>query len=75
MEGAGCGIVVDPLDCDAIAGAIASLLGDPERAEQMGRRGQQAVRSRYNWGEQAERLLNLYGGLLYDKRLAAVGDA
>lgn len=75
VEGAGCGIVVDPLDCDAIAGAIALLLGDPERAEQMGRRGQQAVRSRYNWGEQAERLLSLYGGLLYDKRLAVVGDA
>ncbi len=63
LEGAGCGLVVDPLDCDAIARAIASLLADPQRAEEMGRRGQQAVRSRYGWEPQGDRLLGLYARL------------
>jgi glycosyltransferase involved in cell wall biosynthesis len=62
----GCGLLVDPLDVDAIAEAIHYLLTHPFEAKEMGVRGQQAVRDTYNWGVEAERLLSLYGRLTRD---------
>ncbi len=64
IEKVGCGLVVDPLDLNQIADAITWVLDHPAEAEAMGRRGQAAVRSTYNWGTQAERLLDLYDRLL-----------
>jgi glycosyltransferase involved in cell wall biosynthesis len=61
--GVGCGLVVDPHDPAAIAGAIERLLRDPEEAEAMGRRGRAAVESTFNWDGEAARLLALYDGL------------
>ncbi len=57
---AGCGLLVDPRDPTAIAQAIGWLLDHPDEAEIMGRRGQQAVFTRYNWGHEAQKLLALY---------------
>lgn len=54
------GILVDPLDVDAIAGAVDTLLADPEAAEAMGALGRAAVAERYAWEAEAERLLSLY---------------
>jgi glycosyltransferase involved in cell wall biosynthesis len=62
----GAGILVDPLEPAAIAAAIDRLLLDPVAAEEMGRRGQQAVRERYHWGSQAAELLGLYETLTAD---------
>ncbi len=56
----GCGLVVNPLDSDEIAGAITWMLEHPKEAEAMGRRGQLAVNSTYNWQTQADGLLELY---------------
>jgi glycosyltransferase involved in cell wall biosynthesis len=75
VKGADCGIVVDPLDCDAIAAAIASLLNDPKRAEEMGRHGQEAVRTRYCWAKEADRLIDLYEGLFYPINQIAAQNA
>jgi glycosyltransferase involved in cell wall biosynthesis len=58
-----CGIFVDPLDPREIAGAIEYVLNRPAEAEEMGRRGQAAMRQRYNWDTEAEKLVNLYAGL------------
>ncbi|MGH2994342.1 MAG: glycosyltransferase family 4 protein [Solirubrobacterales bacterium] len=58
--GIGCGLVVDPRDPAAIAAAIEDLLRRPEEAEAMGRRGQAAVRTEFNWDAEAPRLLSLY---------------
>ncbi len=60
----GCGIFVDPLDPQAIADAIEYVLTHPIEAEEMGRRGQAAVLNQYNWDTEAEKLINLYSGLV-----------
>lgn len=60
----GCGIFVDPLDPQAIADAIEYVLTHPREAEEMGRRGQAAVLHHYNWDSEAEKLVNLYSGLV-----------
>jgi glycosyltransferase involved in cell wall biosynthesis len=60
VEGAGCGLVVDPLDVDAIARAIEFLLSNPREAEAMGRRGRHAVETRYNWEAEERALIAVY---------------
>lgn len=64
IGGTNCGLVVDPLVPEAIAEAITWLLNYPEEAEAMGRRGQEAVRTRYNWDVEARKLLQAYSELL-----------
>lgn len=58
-----CGLLVDPLDPMAIAQAIAWLLTHPEEAMAMGRRGQDAVLSHFNWEAEAGKLLTFYDRL------------
>lgn len=60
VESAGCGLCVDPDDARALADAIRTLVEDPAEATAMGRRGQQAVRERYNWDSEFEKLQALY---------------
>lgn len=48
---------VPPEDAAALRGAIASLLADRDRAEQMGRRAQQAVAATFTVDRQADALL------------------
>lgn len=58
--GAGCGLVVDPRDPEAIAAGIEHLLRHPEAAEAMGLRGRAAVDAEFNWDGDVPRLLSLY---------------
>ncbi len=60
VESANCGYCVDPLDPNAIAQAIRALQHDPGLVQQMGARGQAAVRSTYNWSLELPKLLSLY---------------
>lgn len=64
IEGVKCGLLVNPLDPQAIARAIEYVFNYPEAAEQMGLRGREAVKNRYNWPSQERKLLNLYRKLL-----------
>ena len=64
IESLGCGLLVDPLDPRAIAQAIQYLLEHPDLAEAMGKRGQEAVQTKYNWNSEAKKLLELYSSLL-----------
>jgi len=63
---AGCGMLVDPREPRQIAEAIAWLLGNPERAAQMGEAGREAVLSRFNWDSEGRKLLRFYHTLLAD---------
>lgn len=63
IDSADCGLLVDPLDPDAIARALLWLIENPEEAEAMGRRGQVAIAEKYNWEREARKLVELYSSL------------
>ena len=64
VEGAECGICVDPENHTAAAGAVRYLWGNPEKARRMGENGREAVQRTYNWDTQAMKLLRLYDTIL-----------
>ncbi|MCY2990960.1 MAG: glycosyltransferase family 4 protein [Planctomycetota bacterium] len=55
-----CGLLVDPEDPSAIAEAICWLLEHRDQAQELGRRGQQAVCQQYHWEPEAQALMNFY---------------
>lgn len=63
IDGAGCGLCVNPLDPSAIAAAIDHLITRPDEAKQMGIRGQRAAMDKYNWTIESHKLLNFYEDL------------
>jgi len=69
VDGVGCGLLVDPLDPAAIAGAIQWILDNPAEAEAMGQRGRLAVQERYNWPVEGAKLVGLYERLLGEASL------
>lgn len=64
----GCGICVEPGNARQIAAAIDTIYNDQDAAMKMGRRGRDAVSSKYNWTAEAEKLLHLYRILLLRSR-------
>lgn len=64
IEGNNCGLCVNPLEPEAISKAIDYLVEHPVEAEEMGKRGKNAVGEKYNWGIEEKRLLQLYQDLL-----------
>jgi spore maturation protein CgeB len=55
------------------------LLTHPKEAEEMGRRGFQAILERYNWANEEKKLLQFYGELFrprdaYQKSLVGRGQ-
>jgi glycosyltransferase involved in cell wall biosynthesis len=59
-----CGILVNPLDTQAIAAAIEYLVLNPREAETMGQRGRRAVEERFNWANEEQTLFSFYSSLL-----------
>jgi glycosyltransferase involved in cell wall biosynthesis len=64
IDGAECGLLVDPRNPAAVARAVLQLLAEPDRAAAMGANGRRAVLDRYRWEPQGQRLLELYARLL-----------
>jgi glycosyltransferase involved in cell wall biosynthesis len=63
IEEADAGICVDSKDPQAVRAAIDVLSSDRASWERMSANGKAAVRDRYNWESEAERLLSLYASL------------
>lgn len=59
-----CGICVNPEDPSSIAKAIDFLVAHPAEAKQMGINGKEAVKNKYHWGSEEQKLLGLYNRLL-----------
>jgi glycosyltransferase involved in cell wall biosynthesis len=64
VEGADCGICVDPLDADALARTIRWIVANPEAARGLGENGRRAVAATYNWEHEGRKLTDLYRSLL-----------
>jgi len=64
IEEGKCGVCVDPLDSDAIKGAIVDMIAHKEDTKAMGQRGKALIQSQYNWGVEEKKLLRLYEELL-----------
>lgn len=60
---AGCGVLLDTGDADAVAAAVADLAG-PARRAALGEAGWRAARADFAWEGEAARLVALYRGLL-----------
>ncbi|MFC5141946.1 glycosyltransferase family 4 protein [Actinomycetospora rhizophila] len=60
IDGAGCGILVDPMDPSAIAKALTTLARDPAGARAMGQNGRSAVLGHMNWAIEERNLLDAY---------------
>lgn len=60
IEGAGCGLLVDPDDTDAIVAAMDWIIDNPEKAQAMGDRGRRAVVEQLNWDAEAKTLTDFY---------------
>ena len=67
IQGADCGILVNPLDAGSIAEAIQRLITNPSEAEAMGRRGRGAIEKSFNWKNEEQTLLSFYSGLLPER--------
>nr|WP_242836758.1 glycosyltransferase family 4 protein [Desulfotomaculum nigrificans] len=63
------GIVVPPKDPEALAVALAGLLGERERAVRMGINGQKFVQEKFGVAGMVNRTMELYQQLLEDKNL------
>ena len=48
VEGAGCGVCIEPENAQQLAEAVTTLAGDPTRTETLGRAGRRVVSERYN---------------------------
>lgn len=58
------GLCVDPSNIDEIVSGITSLLSDAEMIKSKGLNGRNAVKERFNWNTQAERLALFYKKIL-----------
>lgn len=60
-----CGICVNPESSEEIAQAVQWLLDNPDEAEAMGKRGQDATLKKYNWDQEQGKLLDFYQSLFH----------
>jgi glycosyltransferase involved in cell wall biosynthesis len=64
IAGNDCGLLVDPLNPQAVADAIDYFVTHPQEAKRMGANGRRAVVERYNWAVEEKKLLAFYERLL-----------
>jgi len=67
VNGANCGICVNPYEPKEIAAAINKMIEDDKLAEQMGKNGQKAVLEKYNWENEEKKLIQIYNNIIKNK--------
>ena len=60
VEATGGGIICEPDDANALAEVLSSLLLDPERARELGRRARDVVRQRFSIASMAREMVKVY---------------
>lgn len=55
-----CGILVEPMNPEALSDAFETLSNDPEYAYHLGQNGISAINNKLNWNSEAKRLLSFY---------------
>jgi glycosyltransferase involved in cell wall biosynthesis len=63
IDGNECGLCVDPSNPQKIADAIMIILENPDLAERMGQNGRKAIIEKYNWNNEAAKLVSIYNNL------------
>jgi glycosyltransferase involved in cell wall biosynthesis len=63
------GLLVDPLDVTAIADAMAQVLADEDLHQRLSQSGHRQA-AKFNWGETAAKLVELYQELLMKAKLS-----
>ena len=64
IDGAQCGICVDPSSPEDIRQAVSRMMNDPDGCRRMGENGRRAVLERYNWASEEKKLFRLYQDIL-----------
>ena len=64
VDGAECGVLVDPFSPTSIADALIALATNRQRLRRFGERGHDAARTQYSWASQRPILLGVYSDLL-----------
>lgn len=64
VDGAQCGVCVNPANPDDIRQAIAQMISDPDGCKRMGENGRRAVLEKYNWLNEERKLIQLYQEVL-----------
>ena len=64
VNGSNCGRLVNPTNCDDIAGAIIFALNNPDKMKDYGINGYNAIIDRYNWKIEEVKLLKYYDKLI-----------
>ena len=59
-----CGLTIDPLSPEEIAGAICNLAMNPDSAKSFGSNGRNLVEKYYNWENEEEKLYYIYSKLI-----------
>ena len=64
IEGADCGYTIEPNDIKKIARTIDKISMDREKAKEMGKRGLEKVKAKYNWGVVEKELYRVYDRII-----------
>jgi len=64
LETEGCGVTVRPGSAESLGEALLTMVRNPEAAEAMGKRGETAVKRKYNWETESRLLLEGYERLI-----------
>jgi glycosyltransferase involved in cell wall biosynthesis len=67
VEGERTGMMADPNNIDEVVKVCEQMLGDPDELVAMGKRGIEAVRTKYNWDTEFRVLRQCYEDLLKEK--------